>query len=282
MSQPRAFTHNKPLRLATAKTALNGEMSASDIGCLVSQEVTKLLPGMSCYVSDLYTDVAVVSVYAFPAIGPSIDELWVVPYTLSGEAVTLGQRTEWQKVERTVTYKPVAQGKESRLSRIVSKAVRRALRPAVQPALAVAKEAWDDLVFVASGAYRDNDDEHVGKEFLSQLADQVNSGETLMTVDFFHVGFPSRNNPSPTEAPILLGGVLDATFVNDHLALRPYFPDPVMKEMVQGEDFGLSIWFNGAQRDAERVFKGKPGEFASVAVLPRGFESYPYTKIFGG
>lgn len=146
----------------------------------------------------------------------------------------------------------------------------------------IAKAADDEpLVFVAGGAFCDRDAEWVSGDFLSKIAKAIEDKRVNMTVDVWHVGFPSRSNPKPTEQPLVIGHIEKASFENDHLALLPVFTDPADEAVVRANagDIGLSIYFSGAVKDTDGAFRGDPSGALSVAIMPRGFEAYPYTAV---
>ena len=180
-------------------------------------------------------------------------------YTITGTEATLAPSTEWKEVYEGWLYaKEMSRG-------------------------SVAKGEGDEapLVLIASGAFKDRDREWATREFQENLAKGINDGSIEMSLDWFHTGFKSRSNPKPEADPIILGHIAKAAFENDHLALMPVFSDPQYEEIVRKEadELGISIWFGGVARDADRAFRGKPSPRASVALTPRGYESYPYTSI---
>jgi hypothetical protein len=146
----------------------------------------------------------------------------------------------------------------------------------------IAKAADDEpLVFCAGGAFCDRDKEWVSGEFLGKIAKAVDAGDIPMTIDVWHVGFPSRSNLKPQAEPVIIGKIAKAAFENDHLVLLPEFNTSEDEATVRAnaDELGLSIYFNGAQKDADGAFRGDPNGKLSVAVMPKGFESYRYTAI---
>lgn len=210
------------------------------------------MPGY--YVEDLYIDRVV---FCWPD-----GKTYEATYTIDGTSAVLAPSTEWKEVYEGWIY-------------------------AKQIATGVAKAEGDSaeapLVFIASGAFMDRDREWSSRDMLEPFAKGINDGSIQMSVDWFHTGFKSRSNPKPNAEPIILGHIAKAAFENDHLALMPIFDDPAIEAIVRKEAeadaLGLSIWFSGVQRSEDRAFHGKPSSRASVALLPRGYESYPYTSI---
>lgn len=189
-------------------------------------------------------------------------------YTIDGTAATLAASTEWKEVyEGWIYAKEIAQG----------------VAKSSDPDDADAGGEAAPLVFIASGAFQDRDREWASRDMLEPLAKGINDGSIQMSIDWCHTGFKSRSNKTPSAEPIILGHIEKAAFENDHLALMPVFDDPAIEDIVRKEaaddGLGLSIWFSGVARDADRAFRGTPSSRASVALMPRGFESYPYTSI---
>lgn len=208
---------------------------------------------MACmfWIEDIYADRVV---FCWPD-----GKTYEATYTVAGTDVTLAASTEWKEVYEGWLYaKEMSRG-------------------------SIAKAEGDEapLVLIASGAFEDNDHEWASAEMLGNFAKGINDGSIEMSLDWFHTGFKSRSNKTPGADPIILGHIAKAAFENDHLALMPVFDDPVHEEIVRKEadNLGLSIWFGGVARDADRAFRGKPSPRASVALTPRGYESYPYTAI---
>ena len=203
------------------------------------------------WVEDIYTDRVV---FAW-ADGKTYE----ATYTVSGTTLTLADAAAWKEVYDGWLYaKEMAHG-------------------------SIAKAESDEapLVLIASGAFEDRDHEWATREFQENFAKGINDGSINMSVDWFHTGFKSRSNKTPSAEPIILGHIAKAAFENDHLALMPVFDDPAHEDIVRKEadTLGLSIWFGGVARDEDRAFRGKPSSRASVALTPRGYESYPYTAI---
>ena len=147
----------------------------------------------------------------------------------------------------------------------------------------IAKSSADEpLLFIASGAFQDRDGERVGRALQDKIVKAINDGVVEMTVDLGHIGFPSRLNPKPTAEKMIVGKVKMAGFENEHLGLLPEFSDPSVEKMLRDnpQDFGLSLYFGGVSKDAEGTFDGDPTKtLLSVAILPAGVQSYPYTTI---
>lgn len=206
------------------------------------------------WIEDLYIDRVV---FCWPD-----GKTYEATYTIDGTSATVAEATTWKEVyEGWIYAKEIAKG------------------------VAKSEGEGDEapLVFIASGAFMDRDREWASRDMLGPLAKGINDGSIQMSVDWFHTGFKSRSNPKPDAEPIILGHIAKAAFENDHLALMPVFDDPAIEAIVRKEAaddaLGLSIWFSGIQRSEDRAFHGKPSSRASVALLPRGYESYPYTSI---
>lgn len=252
-------------KAANIAKAASSDLCFGDITEAIYQALKKLAPPTPMtmesdwympgfYIEDVYIDRVV---FCWPD-----GKTYEATYTIDGTTATIAEATEWKEVYEGWIY-------------------------AKQIATGVAKSEGEGdeapLVFVASGAFMDRDREWASRDMLEPFAKGINDGSIQMSVDWFHTGFKSRSNPKPDAEPIILGHIAKASFENDHLALMPVFDDPAIEAIVRKEAaddaLGLSIWFSGVQRGEDRAFRDKPSSRASVALLPRGYESYPYTSI---
>lgn len=174
--------------------------------------------------------------------------------------VTVEAREKWVQVERVSSWQAVAKGDID------------------------ADDEAKPLAFIASGAYGpDTDGEWMSESMLASVAKAVNDGKLSMTVDIWHVGFPSAKNPKPTSEPVLVGSIAKAEVINKHLVLTPTFESAADEAVVRAakDDLQLSVYFAGAiSKGNDGAINGVPSR-ASVAILPRGKAAYKYSAVLG-
>ncbi len=174
--------------------------------------------------------------------------------------VTVEAREKWVQVERVSSWQAVAKGDID------------------------ADDEAKPLAFIASGAYGpDTDGEWMSEAMLASVAKAVNDGKLPMTIDIWHVGFPSAKNPKPKAAPVIVGSVSKAEVINSHLVLTPTFESADDEAVVRAakDDLQLSVYFAGAiSKGNDGAINGVPSR-ASVAILPRGKAAYKYSAVLG-
>lgn len=239
---------------------IDGAMSFEQIGRTVStvlqdQHGTIRPDGSKAYVW-------IVETYLTEVIAELDNKYYRIGYSIDRDGiVTVEARDKWIEVARVSSWQAVAKGDID------------------------ADTASDaPVLFVASGAYGpDTDGEWMSESMLASVAKAVNDGKLSMTVDIWHVGFPSAKNPKPTSEPVLVGSIAKAEVINKHLVLTPTFESAADEAVVRAakDDLQLSVYFAGAiSKGNDGAINGMPSR-ASVAILPRGKAAYKYSAVLG-
>lgn len=234
---------------------IDGAMSFEAIGGKVASELQQYLPTRPdgsrgyAWVNETYLTEVIAEVDSkYYRIGYSIDR---------NGAITIEDRAKWVQVERISSWQAVAKGD-------------------------IDTATDTPVLFIASGAYGpDTDGEWMSEAMLGKVAKSINDGKLPMTVDIWHVGFPSAKNPKPASEPVIVGNVAKAEVINKHLVLTPTFASADDEATVKANkaDLQLSVYFSGAiSKSADGAINGMPNR-ASVAILPRGSAAYRYSQV---
>jgi hypothetical protein len=203
----------------------------------------------------------IIETYLTEVIAELAETYYRIGYSVDRDGnVTVEARDKWVQVERVSSWQEVAKGDID------------------------ADDEAKPLAFVASGAFGpDSDGEWMSEAMLESVAKAVNDGKLPMTVDIWHVGFPSGKNPKPKSEPVIVGSVAKAEVINKHLVLTPTFADANDEAVVRAakDDLQLSVYFAGAiSKGNDGAINGTPSR-ASVAILPRGKAAYKYSAVLG-
>lgn len=203
----------------------------------------------------------VVETYLSEVVADVSNKYYRIGYSIDRDGiVTVETREKWVEVARVSSWQAVAKGDID------------------------ADDESKPLAFIASGAYGpDTDGEWMSESMLASVAKAVNDGKLSMTVDIWHVGFPSAKNPKPTSEPVLVGSIAKAEVINKHLVLTPTFESADDEAVVRAakDDLQLSVYFAGAiSKGNDGAISGTPSR-ASVAILPRGKAAYKYSAVLG-
>ena len=235
---------------------IDGAMSFEAIGSKVSNELREQYAPTRPDGSKGY--VWVNETYLTEVIADVDDKHYRIGYSIDRDgAITIEDRAKWVQVERISSWQAVAKGD-----------------------IDAATDA--PVLFIASGAYGpDTDGEWMSEAMLGKVAKSINEGKLPMTVDIWHVGFPSAKNPKPASEPVIVGNVAKAEVINKHLVLTPTFASAEDEATVKAKkaDLQLSVYFSGAiSKSADGAINGMPNR-ASVAILPRGSAAYRYSQV---
>jgi len=237
---------------------IDGAMSFEQIGSKVSDALRANHAPVHPDGSKGY--VWVVETYLTEVIADVANKYYRIGYSIDRDGiVTVEAREKWVEVARVSSWQAVAKGDID------------------------ADTASDaPVLFVASGAYGpDTDGEWMSEAMLGKVAKSINEGKLPMTVDIWHVGFPSAKNPSPNSEPVIVGNVAKAEVINKHLVLTPTFSNAEDEATVKANkaDLQLSVYFSGAiSKGADGAINGMPNR-ARVAILPRGSAAYRYSQV---
>jgi hypothetical protein len=260
---------NRVIELLDARakaTSPRGEMSFADLRDELLRAASALDKDVS-YVVDVFSN-------TFIARGSSDDidsKYYEIEYTINQNGIGIGKRETWREVRRTVRYE---YADETNANIVFSKSARGTL-----------------FIGVASGAYLDNDTprERFKTAALRDFAERFaangytridGSGEKI-TVDWAHQGFRSNKNPTADEREkIILGHVEGATYENNHLVVAFRFNDEQDAHNFSkvSSDFALSLYWSDSQPNADGEYETAPN-IQSVALLPRGYQAYPYSSV---
>jgi hypothetical protein len=244
-----------------------GEMSSADL----RDELLKIANTLDrevSYVMDVFSNTFVVH----ENLDTAAPKFYEIEYTINenGE-VGIGKRDTWREVRQVTRYE---YADSQNASIVFSKSAKGTL-----------------FIGVASGAYLDNDTprERFKAAALRDFAERFaqngytridGSGEKI-TLDWAHQGFRSNKNPNADERQkIILGHIEGATYENNHLVVAFRFNDEQDAQNFSkvASDFALSLYWSDSQPNADGEYETAPN-IQSVALLPRGYQAYPYSSV---